>query len=983
MLGVTSTRRVRASLAPTLLAAMLGLSACDSGTSLGEPGEEPQTLTVSASYRQSDPDDAYQRLSSLTEAIAELRGATSSGWVGRQDDLTGYLGELSGGRYAPEGGGDENAAITGLMEEYGGDLFGVGPADLILGPPSAPTIADVVSVRATQELAGVPVIDGSLVFSLEVTDTEARVNAVRGRVFPGLSPATTPTVGARAAVRTARRASGGQPRGKPTLAIVPVGGGRLAWEIRIGTAPGDLGQANLSATYYVDAQSGAVIDVRAESAEALTMLPSAYRGLNRTGLVAPTRVAAPAAHFPAAQSPAAQSPAAQSPAAQSPAAQSPAAQAPAEGAPVQVSGSSRMMGDLTATGIERGGGVALIDPTTPTYDPATGQGGVETYDIGGLSPSDLPGRLVTSGTPQIQDGDAIAAHALSRAVYDYYASLGRRSWDDRGSSMVSSVNFGDADFCNAYFDDSLPRPQMVYGVPCGTYEFVEIDTAAHEITHGVTASSANLIYSGQSGALNEAFSDYFGNVIGNSVTGSDTGLYAELGCSRMTEPAFPCVDADGTLTTRNLLSGNSFADYFYLLNTGVRYNILVGDNNDNGGVHSNSLIWTNALWGIRTRLAQIDGVSGNESQLATDFDKIVYAVLTTQLGPTSGFLDARSAVEQTIQAADADPTILRVAREIFDANQICADCNAPANAFGQVVVSSPQTQLGPTVSGDDVAWVDLSADGAVTGFAATSAVGGEPTSRTGNALSVAFAGDSLVSFELPDFNSAGEIALYDAAGNRQQVGSFGDSTILAGLAGSDAGAAWSTEVEGSAYFVSPAGEVTELDLAEAGISSVTAVGTGDGQVAIGTDAGRVYLWDPAGGSVADVGSTPGAVFSIATAGGRVLALDSTQVAVLLDGEGGSTQLSESAVPYGAALNGDYAVWPDSVGALGGGIAEDDGGGSADTDLHLYSLETGTIYNLLQERGQQAFPAISGDRLVWQDAVYGGDDIMTAELPPGL
>jgi Zn-dependent metalloprotease len=953
MLGVPSTRRVRASLAPALLAAMLGLSACDSGTSLGEAGEEPQTLTVSASYRQSAPDDASQRVSSLTAAIAELREVTSSGWVGRQDDLTGYLGELSGGRYAPGGGGDESTAITGLMEEYGGDLFGVGPDDLTLGPPSTPTIADVVSVRATQELAGVPVVDGSLVFSLEVTDTDARVNAVRGRVFPGLSPATTPTVGARAAVRTARRASGGQPRGKPTLAIVPVGGGRLAWQVRIGTAPGDLGSVNLSATYYVDAQSGAVIDVRAESAEALTMLPSAYRDLGSTDLVAPTRVAAPAAH------------------------------SAAEGTPVQVSGSSRMMGDLTATGIERGGGVALIDPTTPTYDPATGQGGVETYDIGGLSPSDLPGRLVTSSTPQIQDGDAIAAHALSRAVYDYYASLGRRSWDDRGSSMVSSVNFGDADFCNAYFDDSLPRPQMVYGVPCGTYEFVEIDTAAHEITHGVTASSANLIYSGQSGALNEAFSDYFGNVIGNSVTGSDTGLYAELGCSRMTEPAFPCVDADGTLTTRNLLSGNSFADYFYLLNTGVRYNILVGDNNDNGGVHSNSLIWTNALWGIRTRLAQIDGVSGNESQLATDFDKVVYAVLTTQLGPTSGFLDARSAVEQTIQAADADPTILRVAREIFDANQICADCNAPANAFGQVVVSSPQTQLGPTVSGDDVAWVDLSADGAVTGFAATSAVGGEPTSGTGNALSVAFAGDSLVSFELPDFNSAGEIALYDAAGNRQQVGSFGDSTILAGLAGSDAGAAWSTEVEGSAYFVSPAGEVTELDLAEAGISSVTAVGTGDGQVAIGTDAGRVYLWDPADGSVAEVGSTPGAVFSIATGGGRVLALDSTQVAVLLDGEGGSTQLSESAVPYGAALNGDYAVWPDSVGALGGGIAEDDGGGSADTDLHLYSLETGTIYNLLRERGQQAFPAISGDRLVWQDAVYGGDDIMTAELPPGL
>jgi Zn-dependent metalloprotease len=950
MSGVNPTRRARAAFAPALLVAVLGLSACDTGRTLGEEGEAPQTLTVSAAYRQADPDGSAERLDALTAAISELRDATSSGWVGRQDDLTGYLGELSGGRYRPADGGAEDAVITAFMDAYGGTLFGIGSVDLTLGSSTSPTIADVVTVRAAQELGGVPVVDGELIFSLAVSDTDTRLNAIRGRVFPGLTPATKPSIEPAAATRTARRASGGVPRGTPTLAIVPTGEGRLAWEIRVGAA--EAAEVAINATYYVDAQTGAVIDVRAGSAEALTVLPSSYRTGSTASLV-PTRVAA--------QGP---------------------AQGPAEGEPIAVSGTSRLMGDVTATGMQRGGGIALIDPTTPTYDPGTGEGGIETFDIRGLSQGDLPGNLVTSGSPTIQDGDAIAAHALSRAVYDYYATLGRRSWDDKGSSLVSSVNYGSADFCNAYFDDSLPRPQMVYGVPCGLYEFVEIDTAAHEITHGVTASSANLIYSGQPGALNEAFSDYFGNVIGNAVTGSDDGRYGEIGCSRMTSADFPCVTADdGTLTTRDLLSGNSFADYYYLLNTGIRYRILIGDNNDNGGVHSNSLIWTNALWSIRTRLAQIDGVSGNESELATDFDKIVYAVLTTQLGPTAGFVDARNAVVETIQAADADPTILRVARELFDENQICDGCNRPANALGEVVVSSPQTQLGPTVSGDDIAWVDLSADGAVTGFAASSVVGGEPTTRTGNAMSVAFAGKSLVSLELADFNSAGEVAFYNPAGDRVVLGSFGDSTITAGLAGSDAGAAWSTEVEGWAYFVNPKGKLSELNLQTAGISSVTAVGTGDGQVAIGTDSGKVYLWNPSNGSVKEMGSTGGAVFSIATAGGRVLALDDAQVAVLFDGAGGATQLSESAVPYGAALNGDYAVWPESVGALGGGVA--DGHGSVDTDLHLYSLETGVIYNLLEERGQQAFPAISGDRLVWQDAVFGGDDIMTAELPPGL
>ena len=42
-----------------------------------------------------------------------------------------------------------------------------------------------------------------------------------------------------------------------------------------------------------------------------------------------------------------------------------------------------------------------------------------------------------------------------------------------------------------------------------------------------------------------------------------------------------------------------------------------------------------------------------------------------------------------------------------------------------------------------------------------------------------------------------------------------------------------------------------------------------------------------------------------------------------------------------------------------------------------------IYSPLEERGQQGFPSISGDRLVWQDGVFGGDDIMEVRLPSGL
>ncbi len=67
----------------------------------------------------------------------------------------------------------------------------------------------------------------------------------------------------------------------------------------------------------------------------------------------------------------------------------------------------------------------------------------------------------------------------------------------------------------------------------------------------------------------------------------------------------------------------------------------------------------------------------------------------------------------------------------------------------------------------------------------------------------------------------------------------------------------------------------------------------------------------------------------------------------------------------------------AVDSLPGGVNEALGGRMVDTDLYLYSFKTGNIYSLLEERGQQGFPAISGNRLVWQDGVFGGDDIMTA------
>src|SRR5262249_59404514 len=56
---------------------------------------------------------------------------------------------------------------------------------------------------------------------------------------------------------------------------------------------------------------------------------------------------------------------------------------------------------------------------------------------------------------------------------------------------------------------------MTYGDGDGvTFNpFDSLDVAGHEMSHGVTSHTAGLIYSGESGGLNEGTSDIFGSMV--------------------------------------------------------------------------------------------------------------------------------------------------------------------------------------------------------------------------------------------------------------------------------------------------------------------------------------------------------------------------------------------------------------------------------------------------------------------------------------
>lgn len=108
---------------------------------------------------------------------------------------------------------------------------------------------------------------------------------------------------------------------------------------------------------------------------------------------------------------------------------------------------------------------------------------------------------------------AASAHWAAEKTYDYFLNVwGRDSYDGNGSILflntgLSGYNRSD----QAWWDDgtiSLGVADVKFD-----YDLVSLDIVAHEFTHGVTESSADLEYLLESGALNESFSDIFGSMV--------------------------------------------------------------------------------------------------------------------------------------------------------------------------------------------------------------------------------------------------------------------------------------------------------------------------------------------------------------------------------------------------------------------------------------------------------------------------------------
>jgi vibriolysin len=105
------------------------------------------------------------------------------------------------------------------------------------------------------------------------------------------------------------------------------------------------------------------------------------------------------------------------------------------------------------------------------------------------------------------------AHHFGGVVYDMYSSwFGApplHNADGSAMQLVMMPHYG-SNYENAFWDGQ----EMVFGDGDQYfYPFVVLDITGHEISHGFTEQHSGLEYTGQSGGMNEAFSDMAGEAV--------------------------------------------------------------------------------------------------------------------------------------------------------------------------------------------------------------------------------------------------------------------------------------------------------------------------------------------------------------------------------------------------------------------------------------------------------------------------------------
>jgi zinc metalloprotease ZmpA len=171
-------------------------------------------------------------------------------------------------------------------------------------------------------------------------------------------------------------------------------------------------------------------------------------------------------------------------------------------------GNSEYSGTVDITTTQDGNGYTLTDGDRGGHRTLTLDGGVSGEGQPLTDDDDTWG----SGSADDPQTAAVDAHYGAAETWDFYKDVfGRSGIAGDGKGAYSRVHYGD-NYINAFWDDSCFC--MTYGDGEGNAKpLTALDVAGHEMSHGVTAATAGLEYSGESGGLNEGTSDIFGTSV--------------------------------------------------------------------------------------------------------------------------------------------------------------------------------------------------------------------------------------------------------------------------------------------------------------------------------------------------------------------------------------------------------------------------------------------------------------------------------------
>ena len=331
---------------------------------------------------------------------------------------------------------------------------------------------------------------------------------------------------------------------------------------------------------------------------------------------------------------------------------------------------------------QEGGQYFMIDTSKSMYDDASDppainetRGAIIILDMahtetpaqgGSFNASNVTSQKTNSGWLP----DAVSLAYCISETSDYYLERhNRASIDGKNSSSIGLVRVGE-NFSNAFWS---PEYNAVFFGDAKPYAGA-LDIVAHELTHGVTSFTCNLIYQDQSGAMNEAFSDIFGEMVETRTTGSTDWIDGTLLNDNGRDLKDP-----SSLEVMNGYYYPSKMSEFYGRNHPLLQQLV---NQDYGGVHINATILSHCFYLLAEGLDAAIGLR--------DAEKIFYRAQTIHLLRSSQFIDARLACISSAEELFGDESVqVQKVKEAFDTVEIFDSVSTP---------EPPPTQ---PVNGDD------------------------------------------------------------------------------------------------------------------------------------------------------------------------------------------------------------------------------------------------------------------------------------------